>query len=201
MAGSDITTLGAVARWAPDPQGRLKTAALELFASRGYHEVTVEEIAQAAGVTERTFYRHFPTKQDVIFSDDAVVVAELLDAVRALPRSSTAAEMLRAALLRFAGSLEADRALLRQRAAVIQSVGELQERELLKQRRVALALVDELCRRRMSRERATALAGVGMVVFQVAYGAWVGDRSPITLGTRIKRVLAGLTADLDHATE
>jgi AcrR family transcriptional regulator len=187
-----------MARWAPDSQGRLKSAALELFASRGYSEVTVEEVSQAAGVTERTFYRHFPTKQDVLFGDDAQIVEDLLAAMRVQPKSAPPVELLRAALHRFAGSLEADRGLHRSRAAVIQSVAELQERELLKQRRVALALVDELRRRRMSREQATALAGVGMVVFQVAYASWVSDRSSTTLATRIERVLAGLSADLSQ---
>ena len=54
-------------RWEPGTRGRLQDAALELFAARGYEQTTATEIAQAVGLTERTFFRHFTDKREVLF--------------------------------------------------------------------------------------------------------------------------------------
>ncbi len=57
-----------MARWEPDARGRLEKAAMELFQSRGYLRTTVEDIAARAGLTERTFFRYFADKREVLFS-------------------------------------------------------------------------------------------------------------------------------------
>ena len=54
-------------RWQPDAAGRLQQAALELYAERGYEQTTVAEISERAGLTERTFFRHFADKREVLF--------------------------------------------------------------------------------------------------------------------------------------
>jgi AcrR family transcriptional regulator len=183
-------------RWAPDAGGRLRDAALGLFASDGFHDVTVEQIAEAAGVTARTFFRHFPTKEDVLFASGSEIIEHLASAVREAPDRSTPRQLLAAAITRFAATLEDDRAHQRIRSSIIASVPALRERELLKQHHIAMAIVDELVRKGTPRTRAVALAGVGMVVFQSAHRSWVTDRARTSLVTRIEQTLADVTADL-----
>src|ERR1700760_2096635 len=55
-------------RWVPDAQGRLIRAAMELYLERGFEQTTVAEIAKRAGLTERTFFRHFADKREVLFA-------------------------------------------------------------------------------------------------------------------------------------
>ena len=60
-------------RWEPGARGRLARVALELYAERGFEQTTVEDIAERAGVTERTFFRHFADKREVLFDGSAVL--------------------------------------------------------------------------------------------------------------------------------
>ena len=57
-----------MARWEPDARGRLEKAALDVFRERGYAHTTVGDIAERAGLTERTFFRYFTDKREVLFS-------------------------------------------------------------------------------------------------------------------------------------
>jgi AcrR family transcriptional regulator len=188
-----------MARWAPDAAGRLQDAALELFERDGFAKVTVGQIAEAAGVTERTFFRYFPTKEDVLFSSGDEIASELAEAVRAAPLAATANELLLAALLGLASTFEPERSHHRLRASVINSEPALRERDLLKQHYLSMSLVEELVNRGTPRARAMSVAGVGMVVFQAAYGSWVTDRRKTTLSTRIESALIDLISDLGSA--
>src|SRR3954467_14884015 len=90
-----IAMIGGVSRWEPDAQGRLQAAALELFEERGFEQTTVEDIAARAGLTKRTFFRHFADKREVLFDGgdalrqvfveglEAATAAEPLDAITA----------------------------------------------------------------------------------------------------------------------
>lgn len=88
-----------MSRWEPDARGRLERAALELYAERGFELTTVAEIAERAGLTERTFFRHYADKREVLFGGQHVLqelfvgaVATAVGApwlpVRQLPRST-----------------------------------------------------------------------------------------------------------------
>src|SRR5579875_3758532 len=72
-------------RWEPDAPGRLQRAALELYAEHGYEQTTVAEIAQRAGLTERTFFRHFADKREVLFHGSQELEQRMVAAVRAAP--------------------------------------------------------------------------------------------------------------------
>ena len=60
-------------RWQPDARGRLEAAALHLYRDCGFEQTTVAEIAERAGLTERTFFRYFADKPEVLFSGAAVL--------------------------------------------------------------------------------------------------------------------------------
>ncbi|BDZ39910.1 TetR/AcrR family transcriptional regulator [Microbacterium suwonense] len=79
-----------MARWAPDSRGRLENAAFELFEAEGFSATTVPEIAERAGLTTRTFFRHFADKREVLFADGAMseyAQQIIADAPPASPRS------------------------------------------------------------------------------------------------------------------
>jgi len=57
-----------MSRWNPNARGRLEQAAYELFLDRGYEQTTVADIARRAGLTERTFFRHYADKREVLFA-------------------------------------------------------------------------------------------------------------------------------------
>ena len=68
-------------RWQPNARGRLQEAALELFLEHGFEQTTVAEIAERAGLTERTFFRHFADKREVLFDGAAALTEVLVSAV------------------------------------------------------------------------------------------------------------------------
>jgi AcrR family transcriptional regulator len=198
MSVADIKYSFGMGRWEPGADTRLREAAFELFARDGFANVTVEQIAEAAGVTERTFFRHFPTKEEVFFSDPQLIISELIEAIRGCPTTSNPAELVEAAVTRLAQSMEPNRKSLRLRAQIIASNESLRERELLKQHAVAMSLVGELVGRGLPPNRAAALAGTAMMVFQVAYTTWTNDKSRITLASRLSLALADLAIDLER---
>ncbi|WP_314148768.1 helix-turn-helix domain-containing protein, partial [uncultured Leifsonia sp.] len=134
MSATVITRLDDVGRWTPDAQGRLRQAALSLYRERGFEQTTVADIAERAGVTERTFFRHFADKREVLFAgseqlQEAVVAAILAAPADASPFAAAAAGV--AAAGRAIQENDVDD-FPRQRAGVIAATPSLQERELLK---------------------------------------------------------------------
>src|SRR6476646_1043353 len=95
-------------RWEPNARGRLEQAALELYVERGYEQTTVAEIAERAGLTERTFFRHFADKREVLFAGAGALQELLVTAVAGAPDAVAPLEAVAAAL-------EAAGALLQER--------------------------------------------------------------------------------------
>src|ERR1700716_1872465 len=85
-------------RWEANPRGRLTQAAMELYADRGYEQTTVAEIAQRAGLTERTFFRHFADKREVLFSGSENLLEAIGGAVDSAPASATGIEAVAAGI-------------------------------------------------------------------------------------------------------
>ena len=125
-----ITRLVTMARWEPGARERLQAAALELFATRGFEQVTAAEIAQSVGLTERTFFRHFSDKREVLFYGQQEFLQAFVDGVDAAPPGAVPLEVI-AAALRAAASLFPDerRPYSRMRQSVIDQNPALRERE------------------------------------------------------------------------
>ena len=138
-----------MSRWEPNARGRLEQAALELFVERGFEQATVAEIAQRAGLTERTFFRYFADKREVLFAGAGALQEFLVRAVAQAPDTATPLEAI-AAALQAAAPLFAERGdYPRRRQAVIAANAELRERELIKLAALAAAMAAAL------RERGT----------------------------------------------
>src|SRR6516225_5603915 len=119
-------------RWEPDARGRLAKAAMELYAGQGFEQTTVTEIAARAGLTQRTFFRHFADKREVLFAGAHALEDFLVDAVASAPESMAPLDAVAAALADVGAGFQERRDYSRQRQAVIDANPELQERELIK---------------------------------------------------------------------
>jgi AcrR family transcriptional regulator len=162
-----------MARWQPDARSRLSQAAVELYAERGFDRTTVAEIAERAGLTERTFFRHFADKREVLFSGEAD--ARVLEALEDAPASATPMQAIERAL-EAAGPLFAERRdTARRRRAVIAAHPSLQERELLKLARLASDMTGVLERRGAPAPVARAAAETGAAIFRLAFERWLDD--------------------------
>src|SRR5690349_12184179 len=119
-------------RWKPDARGRLEQAAMELYVEQGFERTTVAEIAERAGLTERTFFRHFADKREVLFSGSERLVELLRERVAAAPAETRPIEAVSAALQAAGATIQERGDWSKQRQAVITANSELRERELIK---------------------------------------------------------------------
>ena len=191
VAGMSVTVIAgryhaAMARWEPDSRGRLEQAAFDHYRDRGFDRTTVAEIAERAGVTERTFFRHFTDKREILFSGAALLQALLVDAVAGAPEGASPFEAVRASLEAAGAFFEDRREFSRQRQAIILGSEELRERELIKLATLAAALADALRRRGVADPEAALTGEVAIAVFRVAFEGWVGDDDPRSLTSRIR---------------
>lgn len=154
---------------------RLQQAALELFGERGYEQTTASEIAARAGVTERTFFRHFPDKREVLFDGQITLKAALTDAVAEAPETLAPLETLYGAFRSVEQILEDNRPFSIPRQQVIASTPALQERELAKEAVLAEGLAVALHRRGVDERLATLAAQIGMAAFHYAVVSWFAD--------------------------
>src|SRR6266404_3495471 len=98
MSAAVVSTIRAMGRWEPNARGRLEQAAMELYRERGFDQTTVAEIAARAGLTERTFFRHYADKREVLFGGSEMLAERLVAAVAGAPDSATALDVVAIAL-------------------------------------------------------------------------------------------------------
>lgn len=190
-----------MARWEPGAADRLRACALELFVAQGFEQTTATEIATAAGVTERTFYRHFEDKREVLFGGQEALQRRFVDAVGAAPVSATPLEVV-ACALDSATDFFADerRPSSRLRGTVIAAHAGLRERELLKMAALAHALTEALHERGVPDPVATLAAESGVTVFRVAFESWIAPDEERSFDDIQRSVLAELTLLSKNAT-
>ena len=162
-----------MSRWEPNARGRLEEAALELYRERGFDQTTVAEIAERAGLTERTFFRYFADKREVLFWGEGALHELFVHAVTGAPDSAAPLDAIAAGLETAAGLFRDRRDQARQRQAVIAANKELQERELMKLASLAAGMADALRRRGVSEPTASLTAEAGVAVFKVAFARWI----------------------------
>lgn len=166
-----------MSRWKPDAPNRLVLAALELYRERGFEQTTVAEIAQRAGLTERTFFRHFADKREVLFAGSSNLEATLIRTIAAAPESSAPIAATLAGFEALGVNLftEERQGYARRRQAVIAANPELMERELGKFEVLSAAVAAVLSQRGLGDLTARLTAEAGVVVFKIAFERWVAD--------------------------
>ncbi|MFF4246165.1 TetR family transcriptional regulator [Streptomyces sp. NPDC001822] len=182
-------------RWEPDARGRLARAALELYSERGFEQTTVAEIARRAGLTERTFFRHYADKREVLF-DGSGLRDLLVGAVADAPRTAAPIDALAVGLDAVSGMFADRWAYARTRQAVIMANAELQERELMKLASLSAALAETLRDRGVAEPAASLTAEAGIAVFKVGFERWVSE--PEERG--MSQVMRGLLDELRTLT-
>jgi AcrR family transcriptional regulator len=194
MSVSVINYDWGMVRWEPDSRARLALAALELYGERGFEHTTVAEIAKRAGLTERTFFRHFADKREVLFAGSAELEELIVSAVVEAPEGLAPIDAAAVGLAAAGAALQERRAFARQRQAVIAANAELRERELIKLASLATALADALRRRGVQDPAASLAAEVAIAVFKIAFERWVEETNWRDLPRLIRASLEEISA-------
>ena len=183
-----------MSRWEPNARGRLEQAALELYGERGFDQTTVAEIARRAGLTERTFFRHFADKREVLFAGGGALQELLVSTVASAPDSAAPIDAIATGLDAAGALLQERREFARQRASIIAANAELRERELIKLASLSVALADTLRRRGVGDPAASLTAEVATAVFRIAVERWVEETNQQDLPELIRESLDELKA-------
>lgn len=184
-----------MARWQPNASQRLVGAALELFEERGYENTTVIEIAERAGLTKSTFFRHFPDKREVLFGGGAMT-GLLVDGIAAAPAGAGPLEAVAHALevIGREAFTPDRREFSARRRAVLAANPELREREALKELGLTAAMVDALERRGVPGLTARVAAELGALAWKLAYERWSNPTNGDNFGELARRTLAEVQA-------
>ncbi|TBN58074.1 TetR family transcriptional regulator [Glaciihabitans arcticus] len=167
-----------MARWEPDARARLANAALDLYLERGFEPTTVTDIAQRAGVTERTFFRHFADKREVLFDGTNALQEGVLEAI-ASATEGTAFDIAGSALVLGSAFLEERGEFAGRRTRAILANPELHERELLKLARLSSAIAGALQARGTPAMSARLAAEAAVAAFSAGFERWSsGVKSP-----------------------
>jgi len=169
---------------------------MELFVERGYESVTVTEIAERAGLTKRTFFRHYADKREILFGGPQPAHGGLLaDAIAGAPATATPLEAISAGLQAIAADFGEDRRdFLAQRQAIIDANPDLQERDLLKRAALTAAMADALGKRGVKEPTAGLAAQVGALAFGAAFLRWLRPANRRTLTKLAEQALRELSA-------
>lgn len=187
-----------MARWAPATEERLQKAAMELFVTHGFDQVTAAQIAVAAGTTERTFFRYFADKRDVLFQRQDTLVQAFVHGIRHAPASATPMQLVTAAVRSGAEILPNDhRVNARTRQGIIASNPALLERERHKSAAIASGVSQALREREIDDATAVLAAESIVTIFHLAFTRWLDDTTtrPLTvIADEITHRFAGLAS-------
>jgi AcrR family transcriptional regulator len=160
-------------RWEPDARDRLERAALDLFTERGFDQVTVPEITARAGLTTRTFFRHFADKREVLFADADQMPARAAELVLRSPSGLSPIDVVLHGLNELASVFQDRRDVLIRRKAVVDGNDGLRERELRKMESLVNAITEAFCQRGTDPITAAVIAETAVGVVKVALRRWI----------------------------
>jgi AcrR family transcriptional regulator len=181
-------------RWEPDAAERLERAALELFAEQGFDHTTVPEIAQRAGMTTRSFFRHFPDKREVLFHGDDALPDRIALLMANAPGSLSIMEMLIWGCETMARNvLQDQRDAFVARRAIIGTDAGLQERELRKQAKIAEAITEALATAGLDPLWTVVAGKLAVTISSTAFGRWLDAPDDLPLVDHVREVAATLT--------
>ena len=181
-------------RWEPNARGRLEQAALDLYSERGFEQTTAAQIAKRAGLTERTFFRHYADKREVLFGGSHALEKIFVDTLTGTPDSAAPIDAMASTLETVAALFLERHEHSRQRQAVITANAELRERELIKLASLSAALAATLRLRGVKEPAASLTAEAGIAVFKVGFERWVADNGERTLPDYLRESLDELKA-------
>jgi AcrR family transcriptional regulator len=186
-------------RWKPDAVERLQAAALELFDEQGFERTTVAEIAQRAGLTQRTFFNHFADKREVLFGLSSEVQQEIVREIAAGDDTLPPLDAVVRALEVAADKLFEDRrAAVARRYAILAANPDLQERELSKNAVLAEAIAAVLRGRGCDAETAFLAAGTAMLAQQAAFQKWTRPGETRALRDLLSEAVDALRSTVGH---
>ena len=165
--------LASVPRWEADARSRLEAAALALYEERGFEETTVEDIAERAGLTRRTFFRYFADKREVLFGGGETVEELFVRAVREAPKSASPLDAIAAGLDALATPLDAQSERTARRFRIVRASPQLWERQLIKFALLADAGASALRARGVGDRAAVLAAETGITLLRVASDRWL----------------------------
>jgi len=184
-----------MARWEPNPRQRLVRAALDLFTEQGYDNTTVAQIAERAGLTKTTFFRHFPNKREVLFAGQDIHGRLLADGIAGAPSTAAPLEAVAAGLDTLTESFVPEqREFGPQLRAVIAEHSELQEREAFKRAHLAEAMTEALRKRGVPDLAASLAADLGVRAFSQGFTRWVEPANRTSFGELARQELDELRA-------
>lgn len=181
-----------MSRWKPDAEGRLIKAALVLFERQGYDRTTIAEIADAAGLTKRTFFRYFADKREVLFDGSHELDHRWLGGIAQAAADAAPMAAVTAGFDAVAQMFDGRHSFAGVRFRIITAHPELQERELIKLQSLADAIKVALEERGISPNAATLASQAGVTVFYVAFGRWLEQDDPAALRQLMDESLAEL---------
>ncbi|WP_144710404.1 TetR/AcrR family transcriptional regulator [Curtobacterium pusillum] len=165
-----------MARWEPGARERLVLAAVDLFSEQGYDETTVAQIAERAGVTKSTFFRHFPDKRELLVAGQETLSRLLADGIADAPDGATPLDAVAAGLARASEEMgPVNRELGPRLRAAVAASAELQERDALKRVGMAAAMTDALVARGIGDAAARLASEMGVLAFKQGFDAWSGN--------------------------
>jgi AcrR family transcriptional regulator len=192
-----ITYDGLMARWEPNARDRLVEAAIDLYGEHGFEQTTVAEIAKRAGLTERTFFRYFADKPEVLFSGAVALQEFVVTHVADAPDSAAPIDAVASALEATAEIFQEIREYSPKRQAVIDANPELRDREVIKLAKLASAIAHTLRRRGVSDPAATLTAEAGIAVFKTAFQRWIDEPDQQDFAKLIRESLDELKASVN----
>jgi AcrR family transcriptional regulator len=172
--------MASMARWQPETTQRLVVAAVDLFTEQGYDATTVAQIAERAGVTKSTFFRHFSDKRELLVAGQETLSRLLAEGIAEAPADAAPLAAVAAGLEHAAAGLEhatgavgpANREFGRRLKAAVAASVELQERDTLKTVGLAAAMTAALTARGVPDATAHLAAEMGVLAFKRGYAQW-----------------------------